>query len=200
MLFLSRFLCPRIARPALIINNMSSPSDDPLSLPFLGQPHDLNQSTAFLFETWNASRQTSISSEVGKDATAPLMPGSRRKCNLVNISLAFTILQATFLDMLSLLWSLNPVRTTVLVFLTVVRGLLPAFRGYSQALILDEASVFLFFMWPNVKLMLGTKIKLQVVITSGDYASARLSRLVRLVLRECCRMLAESLFDSFAYV
>ncbi|KAL5487862.1 hypothetical protein ACEPAI_5970 [Sanghuangporus weigelae] len=172
----------RIFPPALF-NSMSSPSGDLLSKPFLGEPHIISdpnaqQSAVSLFEVWNASRQTAVTSEEGKDANHDhLQPGTPRKCNLLNISLAITILQQTFLDMLLLLWGLNPVRTTALIFLTLVRGVLPAFRGYSQALILDE---------------------LQVVVTSGDYASARLGRLMRLVLRECCRMLAESLFDTFA--
>lgn len=62
---------------------------------------------------------------------------------MANLFLAYKILQATFLDMLHILWGLNPLRTTFLIGLTILRGLLPAFRGYSQALILDEAGQFL---------------------------------------------------------
>lgn len=91
-----------------------------------------------LFDAWNTSRPSTALDEDGKSASLRLQPGSRRKCTLSNITLAMTILQATFYDMILLLWGLNPLRTAFLIFLTIIRGLLPAFRGYSHALILDE--------------------------------------------------------------
>ncbi|KAH8118536.1 P-loop containing nucleoside triphosphate hydrolase protein [Phellopilus nigrolimitatus] len=95
-----------------------------------------------LFDAWNASRPLLVNQPPdGKSQRLHLQPGSHRKWSFMNIWLAFRILQATFVDMLILLWGLNPVRTAVLICLTIIRGLLPAFRGYSQALILDEANL-----------------------------------------------------------
>lgn len=95
-----------------------------------------------LFDVWRASRPSvSNIGRDGKPETLPLQPGHQRQFNLSNIILAGHILQATFYDMLVLLWGLNPLRTALLVCLTIIRGLLPAFRGYSQALILDEVRV-----------------------------------------------------------
>ena len=95
-----------------------------------------------LFDIWRVSRPSV--SNIGRDGkleTLPLQPGAQRKFNLSNILLAGRILQATLFNMLALLWGLNPLRTSLLLCLTIIRGLLPAFRGYSQALILDEVRV-----------------------------------------------------------
>lgn len=142
----SSSLSSRIA----LFSSMSSHSGHLLSKPFLTEHKvspdpDPQQTAISLFQAWNTSRQSSVANEEGKDATFHLQPGSPRKFNLINISLAITILQQTFFDMMLLLWGLNPVRTTVLIFLTLLRGLLPAFRGYSQALILDEVEFFLVY-------------------------------------------------------
>lgn len=96
-----------------------------------------------VFDAWNASRPCSQPSTTDNAKYEKLQPGSHRKCTMANLFLAYKILQATFLDMLHILWGLNPLRTTFLIGLTILRGLLPAFRGYSQALILDEAGQFL---------------------------------------------------------
>jgi hypothetical protein len=94
-----------------------------------------------LYEAWLASRTyvTQVASD-GQIIRQPRPPGSTRQFNLTNLYLAFHIIQSTFVDMTKLLWGLNPIRTFILVALTIVRGLLPAFRGYSHALILDEVS------------------------------------------------------------
>lgn len=69
-----------------------------------------------------------------------LMPGAQRPINEANIKLAFTIAQACLPDLLSTLWALHPVRTSLMMILHIVRGFFPAFRGYSQAMIVDEVS------------------------------------------------------------
>lgn len=66
------------------------------------------------------------------------MPGAQRPINETNIKLAFTIARACLLDLLSALWALHPVRTSLMMVLHIVRGFFPAFRGYSQAMIVDE--------------------------------------------------------------
>ncbi|TDL29759.1 P-loop containing nucleoside triphosphate hydrolase protein [Rickenella mellea] len=124
-----------------------------------------------LFDLWFASRTRRLDPDRQRDH---LPPGSPRPFTIANIFLAWNILKLSFFDMLALLWGLNPIRTVILIFLTIFRGLFPAFRGYSQAMILDE---------------------IQSLITSGNFPSARLGHLV---VTEGARMLAESFFDSFA--
>lgn len=68
------------------------------------------------------------------------MPGAQRPLNETNIKLALTIARACLPDLLSTLWALHPVRTSLMILLHIVRGFFPAFRGYSQAMIVDEVS------------------------------------------------------------
>lgn len=134
----------------LLITILSSPlraALNPKFIPsFLDDPVDFDDGDPAgpymsLFDAWNASRPTADVHEGEKNQRVHLQPGSHRKCTLENITLAFRILQATFFDMISLLWNLNPIRTTVLILFTILRGLFPAYRGLSQASILDEASL-----------------------------------------------------------
>lgn len=67
-----------------------------------------------------------------------LMPGAHRPINETNIKLAMTITRGCAFDLFVVLWSLHPVRTTLMMVINVVRGFFPAFRGYSQAMIVDE--------------------------------------------------------------
>ncbi|KAG5653086.1 hypothetical protein H0H81_002385 [Sphagnurus paluster] len=73
------------------------------------------------------------------------------------------------------LWALNPVRTTLMMSLNVIRSLFPAFRGYSQAMIIDE---------------------LQSLISSGSFTW---SRLLYLISTEVVRRIVEALLDSLAF-
>jgi hypothetical protein len=66
------------------------------------------------------------------------MPGAHRPINETNIKLAMTITRGCAFDLFVVLWSLHPVRTTLMMVINVVRGFFPAFRGYSQAMIVDE--------------------------------------------------------------
>ncbi|KAI9574993.1 P-loop containing nucleoside triphosphate hydrolase protein [Boletus coccyginus] len=103
-----------------------------------------------------------------------LMPGAQRPVNETNIKLAFTIAQACLPNLLSTLWALHPIRTSLMMVLHIVRGFFPAFRGYSQAMIVDE---------------------LQTLVSSGCFSW---SRLVRLLVAEIFRRAAETAIDSFA--
>lgn len=87
-----------------------------------------------LQQAWLASRV------VPRRRGSYLMPGAQRPINETNIKLALTIARACLPDLSSTLWALHPVRTSLMMFLHVVRGFFPAFRGYSQAMIVDEVS------------------------------------------------------------
>jgi hypothetical protein len=76
------------------------------------------------------------------------MPGAHRPINEENIRLAVTITRGCVFDLFIVLWSLHPVRTTLMMVINVVRGMFPAFRGYSQAMIVDEVrGPYTFHLW-----------------------------------------------------
>jgi len=102
------------------------------------------------------------------------MPGAHRPINEANIRLALTITRGCAFDLFIVLWSLHPVRTTLMMIINVVRGFFPAFRGYSQAMIVDE---------------------LQNLISSGCFTW---SRLLKLLVAEIFRRAMETAIDSFA--
>ncbi|KAG2345181.1 P-loop containing nucleoside triphosphate hydrolase protein [Suillus weaverae] len=103
-----------------------------------------------------------------------LVPGAHRPINEENIRLAVTITRGCVFDLFRVLWGLHPVRTTLMMVINVVRGMFPAFRGYSQAMIVDE---------------------LQNLISSGCFTW---SRLLKLLVAEICRRAVETAVDSFA--
>ncbi|KAG2051306.1 P-loop containing nucleoside triphosphate hydrolase protein [Suillus hirtellus] len=103
-----------------------------------------------------------------------LMPGAHRPINEENIKSAVTITRGCVFELFRVLWSLHPVRTTLMMVINVVRGMFPAFRGYSQAMIVDE---------------------LQNLISSGCFTW---SRLLKLLIAEIFRRALETALDSFA--
>ena len=89
-----------------------------------------------LFSIWLSSRAF----RQPDGASGFLAPGAQRPLSRDHLQLALQILQRCSLQLFTLLWSLHPLRLLVMISLDICRGILPAFRGYSQALIIDEAS------------------------------------------------------------
>ena len=89
-----------------------------------------------LYSNWAASRTI----QDGKGTL--LTPGGQRVLSSANISLAIGLSQESLPRIVSLLWRLHPMRTVFMVSLDIFRGVLPACRGYSQALIINEVRVF----------------------------------------------------------
>lgn len=119
-----------------------------------------------IHDVWLASRRFEHKGEIGH-----LTPGAHRQFSLRNAYLAYEILRVHTFEMFRAIW----VPRTSLVFLfNLCRGVFPAFRGYSQALIIDE---------------------LHSLIASRSFTWARL---LRLLATECARMLIESGLDTFA--
>ena len=84
---------------------------------------------------WLASREFQHKTEIGL-----LAPGAHRQFSLRNIGLAYEMLRVHTLEMFRTIW----VPRTSLVFLfNLCRGVFPAFRGYSQALIIDEVRLLI---------------------------------------------------------
>ena len=150
-----------------------------------------------LFNLWEASRPTvSDRNATGYSEKPYSQPGSHRKYTLENLYYAFRILQETLGEMLLMLWSLSPLRMSLLLCLTIIRGLFPAFRGYSQALILDEVRrilIYIYIISNSGGCSKNHRNQIQKQISAGDLLS---TRLMQLILREGLRMLAESLFDA----
>jgi hypothetical protein len=69
-----------------------------------------------------------------------LLPGAQRTFTVVNLLSAYAILKLCILDLAQALWKLHPRRTALMISLNLLRSLFPAFRGYSQALVIDEVS------------------------------------------------------------
>lgn len=89
------------------------------------------------YDAWLSSRYSRGCQE------APLAAGGHRPLNRANIGLAYVICKECAWDLFQLLWSLHPVRAAVMVALNLARGLFPAFKGYSQALIINEVCIIL---------------------------------------------------------
>ncbi|PFH52604.1 hypothetical protein AMATHDRAFT_74081 [Amanita thiersii Skay4041] len=121
-----------------------------------------------ILDAWKASR------EIPGQKGSLVSPGAQRPLSLANAKLAWLICQKCALDFLGTIWSLNPLRTTAMLLINILRSLFPAFRGYSQALIVDE---------------------LQTLIASGNFTW---SRLLSLSCTELIRRLFESLLDYLA--
>lgn len=144
-----------------------------------------------LYGAWLASRLVdSGSNEDRKGPHSYSRPGAHRSFTPANIVLAYKILKLSLHDMLALFWDISSIRTLIFVVFAALKGLFPAFRGYSQALILDEVSRLTFPLF-----VIQFKTQVQKIITSGDRPS---NHIVKLILREGARMLAESIFDAYA--
>jgi hypothetical protein len=95
-----------------------------------------------VYEAWLASR------EIPDQNGVYLVAGAQRQVNFANAHLAYCIIQTCAFDFVrfpfylhlpftdcvqfKVLLELNPVRTTLMMSLNVVRSVFPAFRGYSQ--------------------------------------------------------------------
>lgn len=95
-----------------------------------------------LYGDWLTSRRMSSGTET-------LSPGAQRPLTPQNIALAYNLLRSCAPEILSSLWNMHPCRITLMVTMDLVRGVLPAFRGYSQALMVDEVSASFASMRPH---------------------------------------------------
>ena len=88
-----------------------------------------------IHDVWLESRKFEHKGEI-----AHLAPGAHRQFTLRNICLAYEMLREHTFEMFRTIW----VPRTSLVFLfNLCRGVFPAFRGYSQALIIDEVRLLI---------------------------------------------------------
>jgi hypothetical protein len=118
---LLEMLSPLDSKPRRCSNSPVNPS-----------PTSPESSNGSLYGAWLASRAVPESKGVLLD------PGAQRSLSRENITLAAFIARRSSLDILSLLWELYPLRVLAMVAMDVFKGVFPAFRGYSQALIINE--------------------------------------------------------------
>ncbi len=89
-----------------------------------------------LYDAWLASRI------ISQNKGDYLSPGAHRSISAYNLRLALAISKRCAFDFFALLWNLHPFRIIVMISFDLLRGVFPAFRGYSQALIIDEVRYF----------------------------------------------------------
>lgn len=101
-------------------------------LDYATSPKSTNTYCDLTYDAWLASRAMPGPKGV------QLVGGAQRALTIRNCKLAYVIATECAYDLLIRLWGLHPIRTTLMMSLNVLRGVQPAFRGYSQALIIDE--------------------------------------------------------------
>lgn len=112
-----------------------------------------------LYDVWLKSREM-------PNQKAYLVPGAPRPLTMQNARLALCASQMCIFDLFKTLWGLHPLRSTAMVTLNVIRSLFPAFRGYSQAMIIDEFQSLIgsdTFTWSRLLCLIGTEIGRRVV-------------------------------------
>jgi len=113
-----------------LLRDWMFPSDTPADDPPPPPPP-----SGSIYDVWLASREFETKTEHGT-----LAPGAHRQFTPRNIFLAYEMLRVHTFEMFRTIW----VPRTSLVFLfNLCRGVFPAFRGYSQALIIDEVRLLI---------------------------------------------------------
>jgi hypothetical protein len=108
------------------------PQPDP-SHPRSDPPPDCPSSRS-VYHAWLASRVPSCQN--GGYVSA----GAQRPLTRANLRLAQRIAELCVPQMFQIFWSHHPIRAFVMVAFSFVRGTFPVFKGYTHALIINEAS------------------------------------------------------------
>ena len=104
------------------------------SAPLRDRPKKITEKRPDLYDTWLASRRGA------KSGPEYLLPGSHRPLTLDNFLLAYDLSNCCAPHIISHLWNIHPYRIPLMIVLDLVRGVFPVFRGYSQALMVDEVN------------------------------------------------------------
>ncbi|KAJ4492865.1 P-loop containing nucleoside triphosphate hydrolase protein [Lentinula edodes] len=120
------------------------------------------------YDIWLASRTTTGSKEL-------LVPGAQRPLTIRNARLAYLIIQNNTLGLLKSLYNGHPTRTVFMLAAQLARSLFPAFRGYSQALIIDEIQLQFAseaFTWARLLRLSGSELIRRYLESFLDFYSA----------------------------
>jgi hypothetical protein len=143
-----------------------------------------------VYHAWLASRVPSCQN--GGYVSA----GAQRPLTRANIRLAQRIAELCVPQILQIFWSRHPFRAFVMVAFSFVRGTFPVFKGYTHALIINEASCLVNSSYTDLTDPLPLLfIQIQCLISSGHYTW---SHLIRLLGADFLRFAAEKSLDSFA--
>ncbi|ESK93720.1 xenobiotic-transporting atpase [Moniliophthora roreri MCA 2997] len=111
---------------------------------------------ASIYDIWLLSRRIP-----GEEKESLLVSGAQRRFTTRNLHLAYLVLTGCTLSFLKKIWSNHPCRTAMMVSFNIVRSLFPAFRGYSQALIIDEVQTLIASgacTWSRLLSLIGTEL------------------------------------------
>ena len=111
----------------VLLRDWMFPPDHPSNAPASPSPS--------IYDVWLASRKFEHKMEIGY-----LAPGAHRQFSLRNVYLAYKMVRVHSFEILRTIWV--PQTSLIFVF-NLCRGLFPAFRGYSQALIIDEVRLLI---------------------------------------------------------
>ncbi|KAF9076497.1 P-loop containing nucleoside triphosphate hydrolase protein [Rhodocollybia butyracea] len=121
-----------------------------LTFPAVNQAEDIQTP----YDIWLASRAVAGSKEL-------LIPGAQRPLTFRNARLAYMMLQSNTFGLFKRLCGSHPKRTVLMLATHLARSMFPAFRGYSQALIIDEIQLQFTsdtFSWPRLLHLTGTEL------------------------------------------
>ena len=138
-----------------------------------------------VYHAWLASRVPSCQNR------GYISAGAQRPLTRANLRLAQRIAELCVPQVLHIFWSRHPFRAFVMVAFSFVRGTFPVFKGYTHALIINEASRLVNSSQP----VLTSFIQIQSLLSSGHYTW---SHLIRLLGADFLRFAAEKSLDSFA--
>ena len=138
-----------------------------------------------VYHAWLASRVPSCQNR------GYISAGAQRPLTRANLRLAQRIAELCVPQVLHIFWSRHPFRAFVMVAFSFVRGTFPVFKGYTHALIINEASRLVNSSHP----VLTSFIQIQSLLSSGHYTW---SHLIRLLGADFLRFAAEKSLDSFA--
>lgn len=143
------------SRPCFAVQSFLFPP--PKQPPALSEPVEAqNMEDLSLYDIWLSSRQIA-----GDEKGSFLVSGAQRHMTRRNIHLAYLVLTRCTFCFLRKIWSHQPCRTAMMVSFNIVRSLFPAFRGYSQALIIDEVQTLIASgacTWSRLFSLLGTEL------------------------------------------
>ena len=131
-------LCDALWTTSSLTDVDEDPDHDPEQDSPPQSPHDPPEhQKGSVYKAWLASRVSTMRN--GGYSTA----GAQRPLTRANLRLAQTIAELCVPQILQIFWSRHPIRAFFMVAFSFIRGTFPVFKGYTHALIINEASLLL---------------------------------------------------------
>ncbi|OCH87892.1 P-loop containing nucleoside triphosphate hydrolase protein [Obba rivulosa] len=110
-----------------------------------------------------------------------IAPGNHRPFNHTTAQLAHELCKLCFPDILGLFFTLHPWRTALMIILQLIRGMFPAFRGFSHAVLIDELQSMIIsgnFLWLRIARFAATEMIRAVLEYFIDYLASSTENIV----------------------